>query len=563
MAKTLKEKIRITYLAVAVKNPGYVWGKKLWSFNAWVHHGNTFSEYGGSTKFPVKKKHAFNLPKKSFSIDIDVTGRRSIKIAFEAKLHALGTTFEMGKVMHTLRAPYKQMFGRIDTVKNFSVWMNVELLVRGRGGVQNPNEFFASRDTRGGKIMTTVSGKRVARWVEVCPVKPVPNANRRWPVRPLLPAGTAAAFVNTSGVSSVQPDDDVNVITNPAVVPILTRSQASVSTCAIYHVTYARPMTLNLDKLRWKIHSISGGGRAEVFGSNKGDQVYVRGIASGEILIEVTLDGARVAAIRARVMRIKTIKCRFTIVNGPRGSGTLSGPSDIVKHLAIANRFLRQAGIWFVLDTGKTVKDRARATKIPGIFRVSVARGVTRNISLSGFPTATQLNYVENLMNFVYIHSCAPLPSGGRILGAATDFPASRAGTRISDSGTPSSSWIPPTGLPPDATAKRNTMKLLARRQRNNHPKLFAMYITNACGSPTSNAGMLTYGTTIAHEIGHVLSLRHRNLNIMRGGVETSGHDGLKHPPQENLMHANNPATQAQDLDLLQVKAIHRSPLTR
>jgi hypothetical protein len=28
-------------------------------------------------------------------------------------------------------------------------------------------------------------------------------------------------------------------------------------------------------------------------------------------------------------------------------------------------------------------------------------------------------------------------------------------------------------------------------------------------------------------------------------------------------MHANNPATQAQDLDLLQVKAIHRSPLTR
>jgi len=563
MAKTLKEKIRITYLAVAVKNPGYVWGKKSWSFSAYTHHGNTWGEYGGSAKFPVKKKHAFDLPKSSFSIEIDVTGQRSVEIGFIAKLHALGTTFDMGKVVHTLRAPFKQIIARIDTVKNFSVWMSVELLVRGRGGVQNPNEFFASRDTRGGKIMTTVSGKRVARWVEVCPVKPVPNATRRWPVRPLLPAGTAAAFTDTSGVTTVLPNDDVNVITNPAVVPILTRAEASVSTCARYHVTYARPLTLNLDRLRWKVHSISGGGRAEVFGSNKGGQVYVRGIASGEILIEVTLDGARVAAIRARVMRIKKIKCRFTIVNGPRGSGTLSGPSDIVKHLAIANRFLRQAGIWFVLDTGKTVKDRAKATKIPGIFRVSVARGVTRNISLAGFPKATQLNYVENLMNFVYIHSCAPLPSGGRILGAATDFPASRAGTRISDSGTPSSSWIPPTGLPPDATAKRNTMKLLDRRQRNNHPKLFAMYITNACGSPTSNAGMLTYGTTIAHEIGHVLSLRHRNLNIMRGGVETSGHDGLRHPPQENLMHANNPATQAQDLDLLQVKAIHRSPLTR
>ncbi len=562
MAKTLKEKIRITYLAVAVKNPGYVWGKKLWSFDAGAQLGNRFIQYGGSAKFPVKKKHALDLPK-SFSTEIDVTGRRSIKITFEAKLHALGTEFEMGKVVHTLRAPFKQIIVRVDTVKNFSVWMRVELLVRGRGGVQNPNEFFASRDTRGGKIMTTVSGKRVARWVEVCPVKPVPNATRRWPVRPLLPAGTVAAFTDTGGVNTVLPNDDVNVITNPAVVPILSRAKASVSTCAIYHVTYVRPRTLNLDRLRWKVHSISGGGRAVIFGGNKGDQVFVRGISSGEILIEVTLDGARVAAIRARVMRIKKIKCRFTIVNGPKGSGTLSGPSDIVKHLAIANRILRQAGIWFVLDTAKTVTDRARATKIPGIFRVSVARGVTRNISLAGFPKATQLNYVENLMNFVYIHSCAPLATGGRILGAATDFPASRAGASISDSGTPSSSWIPPTGLPPDATAKRNTMKLLSRRQRNNHAKLFAMYITNACGSPTSNAGMFTYGNTIAHEIGHVLSLRHRNLNIMKGGVETSGHDGLKHPPQENLMHANNGPTLAQDLDLLQVKAIHRSPLTR
>ncbi|HKJ19461.1 MAG TPA: hypothetical protein VJ993_02250, partial [Woeseiaceae bacterium] len=141
MAKTLKEKIRITYLAVAVKNPGYVWGKKSWSFSAYTHHGNTWGEYGGSAKFPVKKKHAFDLPKSSFSIEIDVTGQRSVEIGFIAKLHALGTTFDMGKVVHTLRAPFKQIIARIDTVKNFSVWMSVELLVRGRGGVHNPNEF--------------------------------------------------------------------------------------------------------------------------------------------------------------------------------------------------------------------------------------------------------------------------------------------------------------------------------------------------------------------------------------------------------------------------------------
>ncbi len=118
MAKTLEEKIRITYIAVAVKNPGYVWGKKNWSFSAHANYANKFFDFGGNTKFPVKKKHAFDLPKKSFSIEIDVTGQRSVNIGFEATLHALGTKIGMGKVEHTLRAPFKQIFGRIDTVKN-------------------------------------------------------------------------------------------------------------------------------------------------------------------------------------------------------------------------------------------------------------------------------------------------------------------------------------------------------------------------------------------------------------------------------------------------------------
>jgi hypothetical protein len=313
--------------------------------------------------------------------------------------------------------------------------------------------------------------------------------------------------------------------------------------------------------LRWRIVSLDGRGRAAIHGSNKGRDVHVRGIRSGEILLEVLLDGARVASIRALVRPLKRIKCRFNIINGPKGTATRAGPKDIVKHLAIANRYLRQAGILFELDTDETVSDGAKPTKVPGIFRISVAKGVTKNISLAGFPKATGLNYRPDLMNFAYIHSVQELPSGGRVLGAATDFPASNAGATISDRGTPSTSWIPPTGLPPDSTAKTVTMKLLGKRQRNNHPKLFAMYITNACGSPRSEAGMMAYANTIAHEIGHVLNLRHRNRNIMRGGTETSGHDGMRHPPQENLMHAKNPPVQAQDIDLIQAKAIHSSPL--
>jgi hypothetical protein len=94
-------------------------------------------------------------------------------------------------------------------------------------------------------------------------------------------------------------------------------------------------------------------------------------------------------------------------------------------------------------------------------------------------------------------------------------------------------------------------MNMFARKQRTAHPQLFAMYVTDGNGSPGSARDALTYAGTIAHELGHVLGLRHR---------VGPGHDGLLMPWDQNLMHNNNPSTLAQDIDIIQSKAILGSP---
>jgi hypothetical protein len=135
-------------------------------------------------------------------------------------------------------------------------------------------------------------------------------------------------------------------------------------------------------------------------------------------------------------------------------------------------------------------------------------------------------------------------------------FPASNAGASVSDNGTPSTSWISPTGVAPDGAAGNLVMQLIPAIPHPSIANFAGMYVTDTNGNPALPAAAATYAGTIAHEVCHLFNLNHR--------VDTPGspfNDGLNYPPGENVMHWNNPTTIAQSFDVIQAKAVRRSPL--
>jgi hypothetical protein len=153
-------------------------------------------------------------------------------------------------------------------------------------------------------------------------------------------------------------------------------------------------------------------------------------------------------------------------------------------------------------------------------------------------------------MNFAYVHSAA-----GGALGAAIDR-ASAVGATITDTGTPSTSWLSPSGITPDGAAGTVTMNLRPARTRPaTPPNLYSMFVTDACGDPTTAAGQQVYANTIAHELGHVLHLGHR------GVAANPVNDRVNFPLNENMMHPTNPPALAQDFDIIQARAVRLSPL--
>lgn len=202
------------------------------------------------------------------------------------------------------------------------------------------------------------------------------------------------------------------------------------------------------------------------------------------------------------------------------------------------------------------VNNGAVATAVAGIYRIPVALGVTRNVA-GAFPAGTALNFRPNVFNFAYVESDA---GGGGVLGSAIDR-QSNAGANVTDTGTPSSSWINPSGVPPHGASAAVVMLLRPPRQRpgtvagptNPFNGLFSMWV--ATNGPNPSTKYMAYGNTIAHELGHVLHLPHR------GVAADPVNDNVNWPPNTNLMHPSNPEKVAQDADILQARAVRLSPL--
>jgi nucleoid-associated protein YgaU len=445
--------------------------------------------------------------------------------------------------------------------------------------------------------------------MECHPVRPVPTTPpaSALPRRPAFPAGTTSE--NNTGGTNPQANSPINVIPNPSVIPILgpantapagphdnaaldAANWVNARNCACIEFTTYTPQSLNFTdndpRLEWRAVPVTGG-NVGFFGPARGRRIRVFGTAAGEVRLECRFQGALFATYRALVAAIKQVPCRCNILNGTtRDSTPRVTPADVKNHIDIANRFMRQMGLELTLDTNPTRTHGATATAIPGIFRIRVPRGATRRINQAAIDRATIRNHRPNVMNFVYIHS----DRDGN-LGVANDFPNSTApaaaGARpqITDSGTPSTSWVRPTGvgIGADATTGPVVMQLIAGIPRAGNPQLFSMFLTDGNGGAAAPAGnhatpaqQIVYANTMAHEFGHILNLGHRVEGVPAAGANPARDmtaadapatlnaggifwDGLLHPPHENVMHWRDPPATAQDFDIIQAKGVQLSPL--
>jgi hypothetical protein len=260
-----------------------------------------------------------------------------------------------------------------------------------------------------------------------------------------------------------------------------------------------------------------------------------------------------------------------------------------------------------------------------GYFEVELANTPAGNNltraggSVADKENAIRINALNEIINISYVHSInsPPVPVGQSTLGICLLIPVNHGGARsnppsaaalagthtISDSAIPSASWVAPNGLPrgslptpappvpPGASAQRPaglatrdgpgadptgvppvtvTMKLVFTLADWSSPQFIAtnkrMQFAWQPGSPAARDRSLQwglvmdgqahslqeFGNTMAHELGHFFGLRHRNGN---------GNDTVTWPQWENLMDGSAPMPDAEDLDILQCKAMRFSEI--
>ncbi len=572
----MAEQIKVILKRVFVKNDADWFGSGEFYFIATID-GNAVGDRNHI--FDAREGHWIDLPADRWSAVVDVTGKNKVVVKFNGKDDDLFWDDDLGTINRYLSPPWAERTFRHDT-EYFTLEWSVELMIDGAFGHHPPNDVFACRAAGGNASCTTVSGVPIVARIEIHQVRPVPPA---LPPRG-LPAGPVLGVDNNGG-TNITPASDINVVPNPAVIPILTAPGgaapaagaapvADATNAARIEVTFYRPNTLaftpNDPRLKWTVRPIAGGA-VSFLGPAEGLNVMVYGTAAGEVALELRFRGELMATYRALVMAVKQIPCRINILNGPAAaSRPRATPADVQDHLSIANRFLRQLALELVLDTNPHRSDGAVATATPGIFRISVSRGTTFHINSDVVALrATGLNARAGVMNFAYVHS----ERRANIGGAASDFPSSTLapaapGTRptITDNGAPSTSWIAPSGVAPDGAAGAVTMRLITGIQRPGHPRLFAMFLSDTIGDPANAAVQQLYAKSMCHELGHILNLGHRIEGpdpTTATGLNANGifFDGLTHPPQENIMFWAGVQAICQDFDIIQARAVRRSPL--
>lgn len=606
-------KIKVTFAIVAVHDSADLWGDANWSFTASVDK----AAVGTTDQFVARQRQFITLPQNDWTAIVDVSGKGkngSVKISFSGRNNdTFVRTRDLGEVKYTFKYPFCidqdiQLKSPLKKNRHFyTLLVKMEVLeIKATTTLSGPKSVTASRQHDGSTTFSTVSGRRLLPRVEVGPVVPTPQAPSRLPRRPPVSVGrglTPGKNTPQSKPAVMWPLPQLNALCNPSLIPILSLADPDLNNkAARLAVTYIEPGDLDPSFLTWVIKS----GPAQIIGSKRGPEILVVGTGTGATdqlaEFEVRWDGVKgtlLATFRAWVGKIKTVSYRINLINGPdAASQVVFPPQDYANQMQMARIVHWQAGIDLVPDTDTTCWDRAStkdstgAALPAGVFIVPVSNQ-TWTVNVNNFvPTiASRLNFRPGALHAVYVRSTTT----GR--AAATDIQGVD-GKDYELGGKPTSSWVIPSGVPPDAdptqklklktfeSSNRPTKKApgddvyatarsLADKkfQKSDMGRIYAVVLPSDWSWGNNTGSEPNAGVNLAHELGHALGLHHRgsgdatNPPLSNDNINSVDNTGAQrgHPWNENVMTygyggALAAEPRALDIDLIQTPIVRKHP---
>jgi hypothetical protein len=511
-----------------------------------------------SQRFQMVEGTSVTLDAGTWGADFDYAATGQVEATVEVEDDDVSGWESRGRVRLLLRWPFT---ARSYTLRagsgDFSATFTVTQRTDAAGDDPGWGSTFVPRRETGGTAAATVAARPPMR-IEVHDCLPVPTGAGT-PVRPASLAGVIADLDELQ--EAVSPSGPNNVFYNPAVIPIIPSGQVrSGENCAKFKVTYicdpaATSTRMSMPELRWEVRSL--GGQATIFGSRSGRKVSVHGTRRGEVLLQLFHGSTIAGAVRALVEPLVLVPCRATLLTtgGATPTANTATPAQVLEQLNCANRYLWQLGVLLRLESDTSVgwlpsdvpAANVTTTGTTGVFRAVAPASYISNIPNGSLSPC--INARPNVMNFVYMVSKA----SGSVTGAACDFGGNT--TSQADDGTPSTSWAPPSGVPPAGDAGSNSITCYNLRRPGRPADVFTMIIAEN-GHRTS----ARIGCTIAHEVGHCMGLGHRGRKP--DGTNPAYYDGMTHPVNENIMYYSA-VDNKMDFDIIQAKAVRHSPLVR
>ena len=521
-----------------------------------------------------------------FSTELDIKKKDTkLEINLSAIEKDTVSNSDMGKIRIVLNTPICHDYDlTLSSDKGkYTARIKVEILKRKAGSAGAVTTILRNS---GSSTFNTVHSEMQFKNVHIHPVTPVP-----WTTGiPPIPIGVVLMTASPQVDFSVKSGDPLNGLINPSFIVTMKPTDKDFNKkVARVKVTQFWPATLDLSKLVWKavtgnikfwngskgVNEIKGGQEVKVYGTNNG--------ADQECKIEVRWDstgGPLLAVFRAWVGKPKYVWSRANLIKTTATMGPLPLPNpnlsiaDIKSHIEFANVILWQAGIQMVMDEDDAAYNGA-VKKDKGIFEINSATNYTYNVVKDANMVAPLLNARKGVFNMAYIHSVSGKPG---LLGSATDRRLSKAEAMVSFSGSPSTSWVQPSGVRPDGgagTVKMKRMGPSAKRSsalKSNCGDGTDDTLNNVCAcimTQNVKARLARGNITLPHELGHVLGLHHRGNG---GGQPKASYDkvnhksgprsGWGHPFNENFMCYGSDARR-QDIDMIQVKVLRENALLK